>query len=353
MKDILIDLYKLKNLYSGLGQFSLNFAKKIISKKNTDLQLNFLVPKGWESRLNNSESTVKFTFANFQKRFFPILNQNYTLWHSLHQFPAFLPRRNTKWILTIHDLNFLTEKDEKKASSYLKKLQNHINRADAITTISEYSKKIIEENIDTKGKSVQVIYNGIPAPSALNAKKPKFITDKKFFFAISLLTAKKNFHVLLPMMKHFEEFQLIIAGNKNTNYGKELEREIIRMNLGNQVLLPGKIDEPEKNWLYLNAEAFLFPSLAEGFGMPVIEAMKSGKPVFLSKFTSLPEIGGDLAYYFEDFEEISMANLIKEKLEEFERNKQNNSLALIKYAEKFNWESSINQYLELYYQILK
>ena len=351
MKEIIIDLYKIKDLHSGLGQFSLNFAKQIIMQRPPELKINFLSPKGKIDELIKSDEGIELINTNFQKRFFPFLNKKYSIWHSLYQFPSFLPNKNTVWILTIHDLNFLAEKNEDKASKYLRLLQRNINRADYITTISNYSKEQIEKNIDLKGKNIQVIYNGIPPHNTLSGNKPAFVKKNKFFFSIGIFNRKKNFHALLPIIKYFEDYQLIIAGNNDTAYGKEIQEQIIQMNLEDKIILPGKIDESDKCWLYENCEAFLFPSLSEGFGMPVIEAMNAGKPVFLSNYTSLPEIGGNKAFYFENFDEDNMYKLIQNKLNTFNINREINKNELVEYAQQFNWSKCMNEYLNLYNQI--
>lgn len=345
MKKILIDIFKVKDIYSGLGQFSINFAEEIISNKTIDLDITFLVPGNFR---HESITEVNYTKANFRKRYLPNLNKKYDIWHSLHQFPAHFPNSASKHILTIHDLNFLIEKNKSKASAYLKKLQENINKADVLTAISNYTKKQIEENIDLKGKTVHTIYNGVKVNSFENITKPAFAGNKKFFFAISVFKEKKNFHALLPLMKHFEDYQLIIAGNNNTPYGEQIKKQIKGLHLEDSVILPGKISEQDKLWLYKNCEAFLVPSLAEGFGLPVIEAMKVGKPVFLSKHTSLPEIGGEAAFYFDNFEEDDMTNLIREKLNDYNKNSLVFSEQIKQHAEKFSWKTSIESYLNLY-----
>ena len=152
-------------------------------------------------------------------------------------------------------------------------------------------------------------------------------------------------------MKHFTDHKLIIAGNKDTNYGNKIESEIRKLNLEDRIILPGKINDSNKQWLYANCEALLFPSLAEGFGLPVIEAMNEGKPVFLSKHTSLPEIGGNLAFYFDNFDDNHMSNLIHSKLDYLSNNKRDFEAELKKYADQFNWENCITKYMDLYRKI--
>jgi len=345
-KELLIDLYKVKDLYSGLGQFSINFAKELMRQSPENFNIIFLTPENFG--LNNYSNSVK---ANLQKRFLPMLNNSYDIWHGLQQFPSHFPNSKSKFILTIHDLNFLFEKSEFKRSIYLKRLQKNIDRADYLTAISDFTKKNIEEHINLRGKKIQTIYNGISIDTQNIGQKPNFVDEKKFFFSIGIFNEKKNFHTLLPIMNYFKDHKLIIAGNIDTHYGKQIQKQINDMNLAERVILPGKINDNEKSWLYRNCNAFLFPSLAEGFGMPVIEAMKFGKPVFLSNFTSLPEIGGDFAFYFENFNEEYMSTFIKNKLSYYKDNQLTLSEQIKEHAERFSWQTCIAQYIKLYQEV--
>jgi glycosyltransferase involved in cell wall biosynthesis len=109
--------------------------------------------------------------------------------------------------------------------------------------------------------------------------------------------------------------------------------------------MTGKISEAEKIYLMQNCKAFLFPSLLEGFGLPVIEAMSCGKPVFVSNLTSLPEIAADKGFYFENFEAESMAKLIFEKL----KNLPPSFSSLLQiHASQFSWNKNVEKYLQQY-----
>ncbi|HLN54256.1 MAG TPA: glycosyltransferase family 1 protein [Lentimicrobium sp.] len=352
MKRILIDIYKIKDLYSGLGQFSLNFANHIGLQKESEFQIDFLIPDEVSQKKVYNAPSIRFKKANFQKRYLPFLNNQYDIWHSLHQFPSHKPAKHGTWILTIHDLNFLHEKSSRKSSAYLRKLQKNVDKADCITTISNYTKVLIEEKIDLKGKKVRVIYNGITSNDEVAPKKPAYMNDAGFFFSIGIFNRKKNFHTLIPLMQHFIDKKLVIAGNNDTAYGHEIYNQIKQFGLEDRILLPGKVSEAEKYWLYNNCDAFLFPSLAEGFGMPVIEAMKAGRPVFLSPYTSLPEIGGEAAFYFENFKEPDMALIIRKGLSEFQDKPGYYKELLEKNSQKYTWEGCVRQYSELYKEYL-
>ena len=348
MKTVLVDVYKIKNVNSGLGQFALNFANSLAQYASNDLELNCLVPNSNSVLLDKKLKPLQSTLLN---KHFPNKN-NFDLWHSLHQFPSHIPNSKTKQILTIHDLNFLIEKSGTKKEKYLNELQKNVDRADFITTISNHTLSEIEKHLDLKCKPVSVIYNGVSIDNSTDLKRPDFINDSKFFFSIGIFNRKKNFHSLIPLLKNFENTKLVLAGNNDTKYGQELKGIIKENGLEDNIILPGLISESDKNWLYQNTEALLFPSLAEGFGLPVIEAMQHGKPVFLSQEGSLPEVGGDLAFYFSDFEEKNMVSVIHKGLENLRSAPDKFSDMSIEYGNKFNWENSIKSYLNLYQEIL-
>ena len=106
----------------------------------------------------------------------------------------------------------------------------------------------------------------------------------------------------------------------------------------------------EKYWYYKHCEAFLFPSYAEGFGLPVIEAMYHGKPAFISDKTSLPEVGGDAAYYFRSFDPDSMQQVFKKGIEDYLL--ADPSEKIKQQAAKFNWDVCASEYIEVYEEMI-
>jgi len=350
MPRLLIDIYKIKNLNSGIGQFSYNFAEEYSRHIPPGYKTTFLVP--WTFQKPHLWP-IKTCRATLLKRNLPWLNPHYDLWHSLHQFPAHYPGLKTKWILTIHDLNFLVEKSEEKAANYLKKLQTNIDKATAITVISEYTKKLVTENLRLCDKPLYMIHNGIKGNEFPGSSKPAFLMNERFFFSIGIVTAKKNFHVLLPLMHHFPDHELVIAGDIESPYARQLLEQLNSSGLANRVHLPGNITEQQKYWLYAHCEAFLFPSLAEGFGMPVIEAMLLGKPVFSSRNTSLPEIGGEIAFYWDNFKPEYMAEVLRKGLKRYALEREQLSAQIISHARQFNWTTCIEKYRSVYREVLE
>lgn len=342
---LIVDLYKTNDLYSGLGQFSLNFARELIRFCPDSINPVFLIPRGFSFQ---KDPEAEWVHTAFWQRIIPGLSPKAGIWHSLHQFPSHLPHPQSKFILTVHDLNFLTEKTPAKATIYLRKLQKNIDRADAVTVISDYTSQLLKEHIDIGNKPLLTIHDGVRLEPGQYGERPSWLPHKPFFFSLSVFKEKKNLHTLIPMMEHFPGHMLVMGGNNQTSYGDKVREMIRDSGVSENIILPGVLDENEKYWLFKNCIAFLFPSLAEGFGLPVIEAMLAGKQVFLSRMTSLPEVGGTLAFYWDSFDECEMAAVVRSGLEQMERDPGARSSAIIRYASGFNWENCIRKFLDLY-----
>lgn len=350
MGKVLIDLSILKHLNCGLGQVAYNYAKYYQSHaKEFDYEVHLLVPKSF---VNAFGQDVHYHVSREIHKIFPFLLPHFDVWHTIHQLARQAPsRRSTRNLLTIHDLNFLYEKEGKTKEKYIRKLTKKIKRANRITCISNFAKNDVEKNFQV-GQPIEVIYNGVEFMSPTAEKQPVLPcdADKKFLFTIGQLLPKKNFHTLLDVMKLMPEYNLIIAGKDTTEYAKMIKDRIADEGISNVFLL-GEILHGEKVWLYNHCEAFVFPSLFEGFGLPIIEAMFFGKPVVSSDKTSLKEIGADHVFFWESFEPEHMAARIREAIAQFG---DNPSMALDNkaYAESYSYEKHLTRYNEIYRELM-
>ncbi len=350
MFNVLLDMGKLKNPNSGLGQFSYYYGKHISELENEELYFNFLIP---ESKMGIFGKDYVYENTSLLRRIAPYLCKKYDLWHALHQDSSFLPANTTSpYILTIHDLNFLEEKGPFKARRRLRKLQKKVDRASTITFISNYTAKISRENLNLEGKRTFVIHNGVDIEYDKVVPKPGYLPSGKYLLALGMVLKKKNFHVLIDFIDKISDYKLVIAGDISSQYAKMILKIVNEQQLENRVILPGIVSENDKIFLYKNCSAFLFPSRVEGFGLPVIEAMRFGKPVFISNKTSLPEIGGDLAFYWNNFNPDYMADIFKSKIKEYEENEDDMKNSIIEYSKKYDWKKSIKQYYDLYLEVL-
>lgn len=325
-QKILIDFEKISDPFSGLGQVCAH--------------LKFYFDKS-QMNINYWQPTKLQKLA----RHFPLLLPQCDLFHAIHQDSPYLPwSKKTKYLLTIHDLNALKENTQfKKGEAYKKSLQKKIDRAFKVTFISEFTRQEVLSEFKLDPNKTQVIYNGISLTNISEAPKIKPLLP--FFFSVGTVLPKKNFHVLIDLLKIMPDFEIVIAGTTFHSYAQDMKQKITELGLESRIHLVGTISESEKLWYYQNAKAFIFPSLLEGFGLPVAEAMSLGLPLFLSDKTSLPEIGGSDACYFKHFEPEYMQKIIKQELATFSTEKKNQ---LIHRSQIFSWQKAAEEYLNLY-----
>ena len=344
-RTVLVEMEKLGNLNSGLGQFCLHLGNAFSTIKPEELNLKFYLPARHDQIFGSS---FDYIYQKPLHKFLRFNSSGMDVWHCTHQLSKYLPSsKKTKLILTVHDLNFLRKYTGIKRGLYLGTLQRKINRAAAIAVISKFTEEELREHLRIPDIPVKLVYIGTSLKKFDQPLKPGFTPAGKFLFSIGIISPKKNFHVLLPMLARNKEYSLVIAGENKSAYADEIRALSSKLDLGDRVILPGPITDEEKYWAYTHCEALLFPSLSEGFGSPVIEAMSCGKPVFLSKYTSLPEIGGDVAFYFDTFDADGMASVLEIGLKEFQLNPDLVQKS-IEHASQFSWDKAAQQYLELY-----
>jgi glycosyltransferase involved in cell wall biosynthesis len=339
---VLIEMEKLHNTNSGLGQFCLGLGQALTeqSKKN---DLHFLVP---ENKANVFGNNAIYILLKNYLSFLWNKPKGFDVWHCTHQESKYLPR-NSKLILTIHDLNFLYKYTGLKKQWKLNALKRKVNKAHAIVAISQFTANEIKQHLQIDVKKLHVIYNGASLKSNEPAELPGILKDQKYLFCIGIINPKKNFHVLLPLLQHQPDLKLVIAGNDSHDYVNRIKEKALVLGVSAQVHFMGAVTDEMKYTLYKNCYAFVFPSLSEGFGLPVIEAMLMGKPVFLSKLTCLPEIGGPEAFYWDNFEANDMCAAFEKGMKEYESD-SGKAERIQQHAAQFSWEKAAKAYLELY-----
>ncbi len=346
MRKILVDLHRLGgNKFNGLYHFSYQLGKHLVSSPPDDMKLYFYLPK---SQFGIFGEKVFYVPQRSRDKYYRFGTKKFDIWHITTAISWYRPfNKKTKNIFTIHDLNFLNEEEYKASSkkNYLQLIQQRVNRADYLTFISNFAYEQAQQYLKLGKKPFSVIYNGCNIPNIQDINEPAYLPKKPFLFSIGQLHSRKNFHVLPPLLTGNDD-ELIIAGINDTLYAKKVMDEARRYNVEKRVKLIGTVTENEKHWYYKNCKVFVFPSIGEGFGLPVVEAMYFGKPVFLSKYTSLPEVGGNAAYYFNDFSPESMQHDFEKGMNDFKNN--NRMTAIKQQAASFDWNKTAKEYLEIY-----
>ncbi|MBD2756914.1 glycosyltransferase family 4 protein [Spirosoma validum] len=352
MLSLFIDAERLRDLNSGLGQVCLHLGRELVRQRPDTWPLTFLVP---EDKVGVFGPEVEYIKASWMRKLW--IPGQYDLWHCLHQDSAYRSTRS-KLILTIHDLNFLERPDYSagEKARKLARLQRNVDQATALTTISNYTASVVKKELHIPdNKPVRVITNGVavnPAETPDEATNAviHLSAQSPFFLFMGVIHPKKNVLTLLPLLEAFPDYQLILAGPDSHPYAQHIREQAQKLGVADRLVMPGPVDEPTKLWLYSHCDAFLFPSLSEGFGLPVAEAMTFGKPVFISRLTSLPEVGGKEAYYFDNFEPENMAQTIDEGMRDFAQNPLREE-RMKKRAASFSWPDVAKQYWDLYQEL--
>ncbi len=342
---IVFDCERMKYPYTGLFEFCHKLGLALIANTNENDEIILYIQK--RNFIFFPTQIKKIIQRSIHKIFFTKFNKEIEIWHTTYQTSWYMPpiRKNLKRVLTVHDLNFLhEEKSIIKRTKYLKKHQENIDKADHVIAISQFTKNDILKNLKVN-KPISVIYNGCDLEIYSDFNNPLYQPLKPFIFTIGTVIPKKNFHTL-PCLLVNNELELIIAGKKDDVYAMKIMEQAKKYNVQERVKIIGTVTKEDKYWYFKNCKAFVFPSLAEGFGIPVIEAMNFGKPIFLSNLTSLPEIGGNDAYYFENFEAENMQKVFENGFKHF--SETNPAEKIKKHAQKFSWQKCADQHLKLY-----
>ena len=258
--------------------------------------------------------------------------------------PIFYKRK----IITIHDCAALRFKDEAGLFSrlYLKLVFLSAKYFSlGIVTISDFAKKEIIELLNIPKEKITVISEGAPFlvdidDNILKIFLAKFnLFGQKYFFYISNLRPRKNVVGLLSAWTDFSsrhpDYSLVIAG-KNDNFKLNSDR----------VIFLGIVSEEEKVALYKGSIALVFPSLYEGFGLPILEAQKLGIPVISSNSSSLPEVAGDGSLFFNPYDTKDIC-LSLEKIIDSSFNREDIISKGYKNIARFSWDKTALTLLKL------
>lgn len=350
MHRVIFDGSHLRYLQTGLGQFCHQLLKCYQTLPLADFEVEALVhPRGAaDVPATKLLNTWVRRYGGPARHFlFPASD----LWHVTAEHRFHTPVRTRHVLLTLHGLHFLNEafSDAQKRKN-LEAVQRLVDRSDAVATVSRHTLHFAQQHLNLSGKRPQVIHIGFN-PTSAEPVNPGLVRGPFLFFVGSFFE-RKNVHVLLPLVRQYPQLSLVLAGNHNTAYGERVKSMIQEQRLDQQVILPGEISENAKVWLYQHCEAFVFPSLDEGFGIPILEALWYGKPVFTSNRASLPEVAGPFAHYWHSFEDDHIISVFEKGRQEIEEPDYGRRQKAKQYAAQFTWSNTAQHYVNLYRQLM-
>ena len=346
-----LGLGRIRHWHDGLGEFSRQLGLALAAqaprlREERGWILHFHLPRRWHGLFGDE---VGYLDTHTSQRWLHLRASRFSLWHSFHQHNRLRAPLGTRHLIeTVHDLNFLHLKQGTKLERHRERQRTRLARCDAAVAITHHVARDMREALAPLTVALHVIHNGATDLSMAPRQPVASLEGRSFLLHISRMAPSKNVVALLDLAAAWPERAIVLAG-AGSDYTGTVQRMVAQRGLRNVTVLLD-IDEACKAWLYAHCEGFLFPSLAEGFGLPPIEAMHFGKPVFLSRLTSLPEVGGTLAHYFDRFEGVAMRAVVEAGLATHKE--PGRAQAVTAHARGFSWTRCAAAYLERYREIL-
>ncbi len=283
------------------------------------------------------------------------------LLHTQYHIPFFCPCPS---VITFHDVSFLRHPEFFPRFLYCRlkfSLPYAVHRAKKIITVSEFSRKEILTFYNIPANKVRKIYNGYSAvfKPVTEERKPqlkKFGISRPYILSVSNLQPRKNItrliQAFLSLAKSDKTFlhDLVIVGRKLWLYDS-IFNEVRKSGYENRIIFTDYVPEEDLVVLYNFADCLVYPSLYEGFGLPVLEAMACGCPVITSSTSSLPEIAGSAGILVDPYRSEEIAHAIRKLVADPQLRKKLRDAGL-KQAEQFSWRIAAKQTMEIYREVL-
>ncbi len=376
MKTIGINYTSAINQNAGIGRYTRELVKTL-SRLDTQTPYRLFMAD------TKTEETIPLPGPNFS-RHCTSLSERWLarLWYRLrlplwiqawtgavdlfHQPDFVLPPvwPGTRTLLTVHDLSFENQPSDSimpGMETHLKKwVPASVRRASHVIAVSEATRQDLIERYHTPPEKITTLYHGVTPnfqpvtnPETLAAVKKKYGLDERpFILSISTLQPRKNYRRLVEAFAQVApSYTLVLGGGRGWGY-EEIFAAIDALGLQDRVYFPGYIADADLPALYSAARLFAYPSLYEGFGMPLLEAMACGTPVLTSNLSSLPEVVEEAGILVDPYDVEAIAAGLSTLLHD-ENLRQHYVQAGIEQAQKFTWDGMVTKLLALYQTLLE
>ncbi|MFB0508911.1 MAG: glycosyltransferase family 4 protein, partial [bacterium] len=381
LMHIAIDTLSAKSLHHGMGVYVTNLVNRLVKIGAEHRFILYLTRRNAD--YINSSNNIKRIFIT-SNRPLRIAWENSLLPFSLQKEGVsvfwgpsnFLPSiKFCKYAVTIHDITAISFPDYYPALRrfhYKSSILNSVRVADRIIVVSTQTKNDVIQYFKVPEQKVTVIHNGlderflnqaITDPCAEQRIAPqlkeKYCLPDSFIFTLGVLEPKKNVANLVRAYALAKKMnlgflpKLVVGGSKEYGWkNREFFQAVAEFKLEDDVKFTGRIDNEDLSAIYQAATVFVFPSIYEGFGLPVIEAMACGTPVITSNTSSLPEIAGDAAILVNPYEPREIADALFQVLTNEIRRQ-----AMIekgrKNASRFSWDKAAQEILQVFEEAYK
>lgn len=362
----------------GIGQYTYNLVKHL-ARSLDDTTFHLYTDTGTRETID--ASNIEIIKLGFDLKGFKRLRKIYSpLWMNM-TLPRYLHRQtdifhspnfilpsaiSCKCVVTVHDLIFLKH-PETYDYFYPKYLRNFVlkslKKADKIIVVSKTTKNDLLELMHIEEEKIQVIYNGVSNEfvhledkDRLEKKARELNIPKNILLYVGTIETRKNLGVLLRAfrelkIKHRIPHKLLLVGKKGHGW-KEIYDLVLKLNIADDVIFYGYAPQDALVYLYNLAEIFIYPSIYEGFGLPVFEAMACGTPVIASNTSSIKEVAEDSAILVNSDSPEEFAGGIESVL-----SNDDVRTALIKSGlnrvKNLNWDHASEMVVQLYRELLE
>lgn len=344
VRHIALQFGHIKHFNEGLSEFSRQLgshlsARAVELRHEQNLQFHFLLPRQWHGMFGDE---VTYHDLNDRMRYRHQSTPAFDVWHGLHQHMRYRPPTNSRLkIVTIHDLNHQHAKKGLKLWWQNQRIKHQLRGVSKLVAITNYVKQDIERYWPW-APAVTVIPNGVADLSSIEQTPVAALNGSPYFLHVSRMSASKNVEALIELASIWPDKLFVLAGPESSEIDRH--RSAVAAKGLSNVRFITNVTESQKAWLYAHCEAFLFPSLMEGFGLPPIEAMYFGNPVIVARRSCLPEVCADGAHYWDAFDPSHMKHVVEVALDHASAERPSR----IERANHYRWSTCAQKYLEAY-----
>lgn len=367
-----IDASALVKQAAGIGQWILQVVENItkIDTENEyflftydEISLPFALPENWQIVSYGGKNKKQINFLLTLPGLLRKMKIDMFV-GTRHYLPPF--NRKITYVAIVHDviplyMPELFTKEHKKRFRFFTELCRM--QADAIVAVSEATKRDVRKYMKFPEEKIRVIYEGAnPAfniqrdETAIAETMKKYQIDSDYILCLSTVEPRKN---MLRTIQAYEQcvlekklpYKLVIVGGSGWKNG-EIYDYVQEHQLTDQVLFTGYVSNEEVKHIYANATLFIYASLCEGFGIPILEAMQSGIPVITSNISSMPEVAGDACKLINPYEIQEIKDAIVEILESPTQRQEMREKELAQAA-RFSWEKCGREVWEYMMEVAK
>lgn len=381
---LIFDISAVQAPLTGIGRYSLQLAQGLESQPQVE-DIRFFSSNGWvesldavteqssrvtNGSLTNIKSIIKKNLpfkGGVRKVYHQYINQRFRrdfncLTEYIYHSPNYhLMPFSGQSVVTIHDLSFLRHPEfhpKERVDFWQNEIHRVVNRASHVITDSEFQRQEIVELLNIAENKVSPVHLGVEskfksyAEQDCNEVLQKYgLRYKEFCLVVATIEPRKNFKRLLKAFESLpsklrKSYPLAITGDKGW-LSEDIHLAIDKLVEKREAVRIGYINDEELPYLYSASSIFLYPSLYEGFGLPVLEAMAAGTAVLTSKTTSIPEVAGDACVVIDP---LSTEDMVAEWTSLLESDERRNIYAEKgrKRAQHFSWQKCTQDTLDVY-----